>query len=306
VGYRCAGDGKAGIWFVYKMNSFPAAWLDLREPADVAARAPELVKWLSEWSGRYEHVTVVDLGAGTGSCLRAIAPHMGSRQSWRLIDRSGVLLDEAVKRLSKWAHQRSLSARVEQNVWRCIGEISNYSVVFEEQDLATGPVDSGSVVDLVTVSAVLDLVSKEWCTNLARWCSEKGAALYTCLNYDGQFHFAPSHPDDSLVRSVVNTHQRTDKGMGPALGSSAIEVLAEALSAAKYQFVIAPSPWLLGSDSSALQTALVRDWSDLVFRQGGMYAARVSRWRNFRMAAIKARQSHLSVGHVDLWARPKV
>ncbi|HIM71728.1 MAG TPA: hypothetical protein EYM43_02135 [Alphaproteobacteria bacterium] len=287
------------------MNDFSAAWLDLREPADLAARAPELLERLSEWSGQHEHVTVADLGSGTGSCLRAIAPQMSPRQSWRLIDRSGVLLDEAVTRLSKWAHQRSLSARVEQNVWRFMGKISDYSVVFEEQDLATGPGNTGSVVDLVTVSAVLDLVSKEWCSNLARWCSEKGAALYTCLNYDGQFHFAPSHPDDSDVRSVVNTHQRSDKGMGPALGSSAIEVLAEALSAAKYQFVVAPSPWLLGSDNSALQSALVRDWSDLVFRQGDKYAARVSRWRNFRMAAIKARQSHLSVGHVDLWAWPK-
>ena len=50
------------------MNSFPAAWLDLREPADLAARAPELLERLSEWSGRHEHVTVADLGSGTGSC----------------------------------------------------------------------------------------------------------------------------------------------------------------------------------------------------------------------------------------------
>ena len=68
MGCRCAGDGKAGIWFVYKMNDFSAAWLDLREPADLAARAPELLERLSEWSGQHEHVTVADLGSGTGSC----------------------------------------------------------------------------------------------------------------------------------------------------------------------------------------------------------------------------------------------
>ncbi|HIA21947.1 MAG TPA: SAM-dependent methyltransferase [Alphaproteobacteria bacterium] len=305
MGCCCALLGKTVAGIDGGMSAFSAEWLDLREPADVAARAPELIERLVQWSDGCEHIAVVDLGAGTGSCLRALAPDIVSSQTWRLIDRSGTLLQEANTRLSAWGHDRGLSTQEMHNCWRAMGKGVDYRVVFDARDLGAGFNNIAPPVDLVTVSALLDLVSEVWCRDLARWCSVVGATLYTCLNYDGKFHFTPSHPDDHDVCDAINQHQRRDKGMGPALGSDAIRVLLRELAIVGYQSVTASSPWLLGPDNGALQGTLVKGWSNLAGGEGEECSERVSRWRSFRLAAIEACQSYLNVGHVDLWAWPE-
>ena len=286
------------------MSNFSAEWLALREPADRAARAPELIARIAQWSSLNEHITVVDLGAGTGSCLRALAPQILSRQTWRLVDRSGALLDSANTCLAAWAALRGLSVRRVRRCWRVEGKNANYKITFEEKDLADGLASIGPVADLITVSALLDLTSADWCRDLARWCSITGANLYACLNYDGQFYFNPPHSSDGAIRDAINRHQRNDKGFGPALGSGAVKVLMEELTAVGYKYLTAPRPWLLDPNSGALQTELVRGWSAVARDDSRANAAQALCWRNFRLDAIDAGQSSLKVGHVDLWAWP--
>ena len=305
MGCCCALLGKTVAGIDGGMSAFSAEWLDLREPADVSARAPELIEQLVQWSDGHEHISVVDLGAGTGSCFRALAPGIVSSQTWRLIDRSGTLLQEGKTRLSAWGHHRGLSTQEMHSGWRAMGKGVDYRVVFDVRDLGAGFNNIVPPVDLVTVSALLDLVSEVWCRELARWCSVVGATLYTCLNYSGEFHFTPSHPYDQNVCDAINQHQRRDKGMGPALGSDAVSVLLRELAVVGYQSVTAPSPWLLGPDNGALQGALVGGWSDLAGGEGEECSQRVSRWRSSRLAAIESCHSHLNVGHVDLWAWPE-
>ena len=68
------------------MSGFSPDWLALREPVDHRSRNPQLVRALqARFEGR-STVTVVDLGCGTGSNLRAVAPLLGSEQSWTLVD----------------------------------------------------------------------------------------------------------------------------------------------------------------------------------------------------------------------------
>ncbi|MGV8838113.1 hypothetical protein, partial [Cellvibrio sp.] len=59
------------------MSSFSIAWLDLREGADFAARDKTLATQALEWLGQATDPVspdriIVDLGAGTGSSLRAL------------------------------------------------------------------------------------------------------------------------------------------------------------------------------------------------------------------------------------------
>ncbi len=72
--------------------SFSAAWLDLREPADRAARDPALLAAAADYLG---DGWAVDLGCGTGATARAFPP----RARWRLVDRDAALLARARARL---------------------------------------------------------------------------------------------------------------------------------------------------------------------------------------------------------------
>ena len=81
--------------------------------------------------------------------------------------------------------------------------------------------------NLVTASALLDLVSESWLAGLVRRCADNACGAYFALTYDGEVQWMTESaagwridddPDDGLVRDAVNRHQRSDKGFGPALG----------------------------------------------------------------------------------------
>ena len=95
-------------------------------------------------------------------------------------------------------------------------------------DLAREGIDAIADADLVTASALLDLVSRAWLTDAVRACAARGAAVLFALSYDGSVRWADEDPDDVLVREALNEHQRREKGLGHALGPDASEV-AEAL-----------------------------------------------------------------------------
>lgn len=71
-----------------------SAWLALREPADAAARSRELVEMLRP-SLPTGGLVIHDLGSGTGSMARWLAPQLGGPQSWVLHDRDAELLEQA-------------------------------------------------------------------------------------------------------------------------------------------------------------------------------------------------------------------
>src|SRR5688500_1818912 len=69
-------------------------WLALREPADAAARSSALAELVAQHCGGGP-LTVRDLGCGTGSMLRWLAPQLPGPQRWYLHDRDPVLLARA-------------------------------------------------------------------------------------------------------------------------------------------------------------------------------------------------------------------
>lgn len=78
---------------VQRPERFDTDWLTLREPFDHAARSIELSRRLADRLPARPRL--IDLGAGTGSLFRFLAPIIGRRQDWILIDRDGALLDDA-------------------------------------------------------------------------------------------------------------------------------------------------------------------------------------------------------------------
>src|SRR6266852_7588068 len=83
-----AGEGRVGV-------CFSAQWLALREHYDQAARNGAVLDAVAATFAGASAATVTDLGCGTGATMRAIAPCLPARQSWRLVDNDNVLLDAA-------------------------------------------------------------------------------------------------------------------------------------------------------------------------------------------------------------------
>src|SRR5438093_1601325 len=79
------------------MKPFSADWLAAREPHDQRARNRAVLDALVGSLAALSSIQVVDLGCGTGSTLRALAPRLPARQHWQLIDNDLGLLERAAR-----------------------------------------------------------------------------------------------------------------------------------------------------------------------------------------------------------------
>ena len=71
---------------------FGADWLRLREPVDHRSRAEGHLPVLAEEWRRRGWSRIVDLGSGTGSNARYLAPRLPGAQQWTLVDHDADLL----------------------------------------------------------------------------------------------------------------------------------------------------------------------------------------------------------------------
>ena len=153
---------------------------------------------------------------------------------------------------------------------------------------------------LVTAAALLDLVSHDWLDTLARRCRAAHAAVAFALTYDGRTTAEPSEPEDTLVLSLFNRHQRLDKGFGPALGPGAAGAVEAAFQAHGYEVRAAPSDWVIGPQEHAMQLALLDGWLGAALEIAPESRSALTSWDDRRRAHVLAGRSTLRVGHVDL------
>lgn len=289
---------------------FTTDWLTLREPLDRAARPVALVQRLAEQMPRGRGVSVVDMGCGTGSNLRALAPHLPVPQTWRCIDRDPLLLRELPNRIRPWAEADGLAMRWEDGDETILAvegsDHYRYRIELELRDLSAGaddlPLDG---VDLVTCAALMDLVSAGWLTRMARAVVEAGAPFYAALTYNGMVDFTPVDPLDEEVIALVNLHQRGDKGFGAALGPDAPQIMADAFHALGWQVATEPSDWDAGPETVHFQRLLIDDYARAAaeIAPADRHDA-IAAWRDRRRKAVDRGHGRLQVGHVDLLAHP--
>lgn len=250
---------------------FSADWLALREPADRAARCPRLLAAAARLAAGTQTPVITDLGAGTGSTARALAAGPAAR--WRMVDHDPALLRLAV---AGWPEAEA-----------------------HRLDLAQIEALPLKGATLVTASALLDLVSRDWLDGLVARLAALGLPFYAALSYDGVMRWQPEHPADAAIRDAFNRDQRRDKGFGPALGPEAAEVAAVLLRARGYRVELAPSPWRLGPAEAALQGELVDGIAAAAASAG---AAGAAEWVSARRRALRA--GGCEIGHLDLLALP--
>jgi SAM-dependent methyltransferase len=228
-------------------------------------------------------ISVVDLACGTGATLRAIASRLPARQDWRLVDNDLSLLARA----ASGASTRGVTVtRIPVDLTR---------------DLEAA---LDGAIDLVTTSALLDLVSAEWLDRLVVEVAARRLPLYAALSYDGRIGFEPADPLDAEVIAAVNRHHETDKGFGPALGPSAAEAAIARFEAARYAVVHGRSDWRLGPRDHDIQRDMLAGWAGAAREIGAISLPDAAAWLTRRRDLVAAGRSVITVGHVDFFARP--
>ncbi|WAZ25241.1 class I SAM-dependent methyltransferase [Streptomyces cinnabarinus] len=261
-------------------------WLELREAPDGAARAHELIDplriRLANLPGRSSDGLVIhDLGCGTGSMGRWLAPRLDGPQHWILHDRDPYLL-----------HFAAVASP------RAAADGSRVTVETRRGDVARLTPDALAGASLVTASALLDVLTQEEIEALADACTGAGCPALLTLSVVGKVELTPSDPLDAELAEAFNAHQRRTELLGP----DAITVACEAFSARGATVRVHPSPWQLGPADSALTAQWLRGWVGAAVEQCPELREPAERYLRERLAACEAGELRVVVHHSDLLA----
>ncbi|MEO3746771.1 class I SAM-dependent methyltransferase [Plantactinospora sp. B5E13] len=262
-----------------------AAWLALREPADAAARSTDLVEQVRRHLGETGPIVVHDLGTGTGSMGRWLAPRLPGPQHWVMYDRDPDLLARA---------RAGMAGRAADG--------SPVSVRTRECDITRLTADDLDGASLITASALLDMLTADELDRIVATCADTGCPTLFTISVLGRVEFTPADPLDGEIAEAFNAHQRRTVDGRRLLGPDAVDACVEAFRRRGVPTVVRSSPWLLGPDQAALVGEWFTGWLDAAVEQRPELAGRVDAYADRRRAEAAAGALEVVLHHQDILA----
>jgi trans-aconitate methyltransferase len=253
-------------------------WLDLREPADAAARSAELAERLREYLPANGRRVIHDLGGGTGAMGRWLAPRLPGPQHWVVHDRDADLLELAV------ADPPAPGVTVEARQ----SEIAR----LEREDLAGA--------NVVVASALLDVLTASDLIRMLDACA--GRPMLFALTVAGRVSVTPADPLDAPMAAAFNAHQRRGTRAGHLVGPDAVTAVVDELRGTGADIFVRPSPWRLAADDADLIAEWLDGWVAAAWEQEPALEAEAYRER--RLAQAAAGELAVTVDHADLLVLP--
>lgn len=262
-------------------------WLALREPADAAARARDLVEPLSRALPTSGRRVIHDLGCGTGAMGRWLAPMLRGPQHWVLHDRDAALLKLAATNLpgpDAGGGEVSLETR--------------------QSDITRLHPDDLAGASLITASALLDMLTEDDLASLVTLCVGAGCPTLLTLSVVGRVELSPADPLDQRLAAAFNAHQRRSTERGRLLGPDAVAVAVEHFGRLRREVLVRPSPWRLGAAEVDLVAEWFTGWVRAACEQRGELAAEAGAYTRRRLAQARTGRLEVTVEHADLLVMP--
>jgi hypothetical protein len=262
-------------------------WLALREAADAAAHAGDLAEDLGRALPASGPRVIHDLGCGTGAMGRWLAPLLAGPQHWVLHDRDADLLALAAVDIPGPA-----------------ADGAPVTVETKRTDLARIDASDLAGANLITASALLDLLTADELIRLAGLCAEAGCPILLTLSVIGSVELAPADPLDRRVAAAFDAHQRRETKRGALLGPDAVGFAVRAFRRLGAEVLVRPSLWRLGPADAALTTEWFTGWVAAAREQDVSLAGEWEPYARRRLAQARAGDLTATVGHADLLVLP--
>jgi len=258
-------------------------WLTLREDADGRARS----QWLATTAVPLARPPIVvhDLGSGTGSMMRWLAPMLPGPQTWVLHDWNPALLDHAaVRAVDSTGHGATVRTSLKDVAHLHEGDLAGAS--------------------LVTMSALLDVLSLGEARAIVTACVGAGVPALFTLSVTGHVDLDPVDPGDRMFESAFNDHQRRTVDGRSLLGPDAVTAVVELFRAAGWSVRTAESPWQLGGADRALVLEWLEGWLAAAVEERPALEEWAGEYQLTRHAQLDAGVLGVVVRHRDVFAWP--
>ncbi len=264
-----------------------ADWLALREDEDARARSRELALAVAARMAPGP-VIVHDLGSGTGSMARWLAPLLPGPQTWVLHDWNPGLTERARRGLPPLDRDGRPVAIVARE-----GALAR---------LASGDLTGAS---LVTASALLDVLTAEEVTAVVDACIAARCPVLVSLSVTGEVALDPADPLDAALGSSFNGHQRRLAGGRRLLGPDGAALARRLLLEAGWHVRAVPTFWRLGARDPRLMRAWLDGWIDAALEHSPALGAQAAGYRALRAEQVRRGALSAVIVHTDLLAWPR-
>jgi hypothetical protein len=262
-------------------------WLAIREPADAAARSPELVSRVGPHLPASGRLVIHDLGGGSGAMGRWLAPQLRGPQHWVVHDRDARLLELAVT-----------------NPPGAAADGGAVTVEARRSDITRLAPDDLAGASLIVASALLDLLTADQLAGMLATCSEVGCPVLVALTVVGRVALTPADPLDERMAAAFNSHQRRTTTAGRLLGPDAAAAATDQLRGTGAEVIVRPSRWRLDGARADLTAEWFSGWVAAACEQERALAADAGAYRDRRLAQAAAGELTATVDHADLLVLP--
>jgi hypothetical protein len=210
----------------------------LKEAPDRRAKNADVSDALSGWFEGRSAIEVLDLSAGTGAGIRALAPLLAPDQVWTLYCRDAA--EEALARdhLTRWAP----AYRTTHDGLDLEREGLRLSVTFRVHDVvAAGAKLADPAPSLVVIDDDLMRYPASVIRKLVAILADRRSVMHARLVYDGRLKLQPHHAADGAFTSALHRSLMRDAGAGEATGPIAASELGEQLRLSGYSVIEGPS-----------------------------------------------------------------
>lgn len=262
-------------------------WLAVREPADANARSRELALGAAAILSAGP-VVVHDLGSGTGSMMRWLAPLLPGPQTWVLHDWNADLTELAIEGPLPLDRDRSV--------------ISAQSRTGNLADLRPEDLTGASVV---TASALLDVLTSRETHAIVDACVRASCPALFALSVTGDVRLTPGHELDAEVGRAFNAHQLRTANRRRQLGRYGAPIARGLFIEAGWQVREETTIWHLDHHRPRLLLEWLDGWIDAAVEQEPELRAAAAGYHRIRRAQIERGGLAVEVRHVDLLAWPR-
>jgi hypothetical protein len=260
-------------------------WLARREPEDARARSGELALAAA---GRLAPGPIVihDLGSGTGSMMRWLAPQLGGPQTWVLHDWNARLVERATRGGPLDREGRPVSIRT------------------RSQELAHLDARDLEGAALVTASALLDVLTATEVRAVTDACVAVGSPVLLSLSVTGEVRLDPRDPRDETFAAAFNAHQERRAGGRRLVGPAGAALARRRFVEAGWSVRAAATSWRLGGHDRLLLEEWFDGWCDAALEQRADLEVQGAAYRALRSSQSRRGALSVAVAHTDLLAWP--
>ncbi|MFM7083914.1 MAG: hypothetical protein ACKOW3_02760 [Hyphomicrobium sp.] len=265
-----------------------------KEILDQHSKNNDVTDALAGWFEVRSSLNIMDLKAGIGANIRALAPILPLDQNWTLCVQNKNEMNIVVDYLTRWAPaftEKNGEYFLERQGLKLGLKFHSLSSEAEQSSL------SFESHNLIVMDGHLNHLTPQNIRKLVQKTAQQNAAFLARLVFDGRIKFFPPQPPDNPFTAAYNRRLMKDIGFGLPAGHLAIEHLSEQFRLCGYTLIEGKSPLHLHEKDQSLMSALLKQLAQSQREIAKGHDKMIDMW-------LARSRRHMEVGQNDLLALP--